>query len=58
MKKLGIQNVVLTSVLDSDKDGVTDFNQTNTFLRGVLKDVIQKLKTNGILYFIMIFVTK
>lgn len=57
MKKLGIQNVVLTSVLKSDENGVHDFNITNNFSGEVYKDVIQKLKTNGILYFIFV-VTK
>lgn len=58
MQKLGVQNVVLTSVLFSDMDGVTNFNKTNEFLGKVFEDLIKKLKTKGILHSIILFVTK
>lgn len=52
MKKLGIENVVLSSVYKTDKGEVIDFMKVNASLgnENTMKDLITKLKTGGIFY--------
>jgi len=49
MQKLGIKNVVLSSVFMADKDEVIDFMKVNASLgnENSMKDLITKLKTKG-----------
>lgn len=55
MQKLGVKNVVLTSVLQADGDEVIDFMNVNISLgnENSMKNLVKNLKNKGILLIIL-----
>lgn len=51
MQRLGVKNVVLSSVFKADKDEIIDFMQVNASLgnESTMKELITKLKSKGII---------
>lgn len=57
IQKLGVKNVVLSSVFKADKDEIIDFMQVNASLgnENTVKELITKLKSKGISTIIILY---
>jgi len=55
MQKLGVQNIVLTSVFKANGDEVIDFMKVNVSLgnENSMRNLVKKLKTKGIFLLIL-----